>query len=147
MPVKSRTESTSRSPNRTTAKARLTETLENLAGPNGRNRQSHNVTVAELCRVANVSRNSLYRYHSDILKTLRRYQCRRPSAANSKARTAAELRRVENVVLHERISQLAALVDHYHAAYRQSAALLERRERELSELRRKLDLKPTLVRS
>jgi hypothetical protein len=54
----------------------------------------------------------------------------------------AQLHR-ENRELRE---QLAALVDHYYCAYRESQGVLERRDRELSELRRRLDSKPTGVR-
>jgi len=32
------------------------------------------LTAAELCRVAGVSRNSLYRYHAPILRALREHQ-------------------------------------------------------------------------
>jgi AcrR family transcriptional regulator len=130
-----------------TAQARLTEALATLTQPDGRNGASQNATVTELCRLADVSRNSLYRYHSDILKALRRYQCRRPSASDSKARRSDEQRRLENIGLRERISQLAALVDHYHVAYREAATLIERRDRELAELRRRLKLKPIMVKS
>jgi hypothetical protein len=32
------------------------------------------LTVTELCRLASVSRNSLYRYHKGVLRSLRQYQ-------------------------------------------------------------------------
>jgi hypothetical protein len=57
----------------------------------------------------------------------------------------AQLHR-ENRELRERLAKLAALVDHYYCAYRESQGVLERRDRELSELRRRLDSKPTGVR-
>jgi AcrR family transcriptional regulator len=121
--------------------------LATLTQPVGDRRAPPNATVTELCRLAEVSRNSLYRYHPDILKALRRYQCRRPSAADSKARRSDEQRRIENVSLRKRIEQLAALIDHYYAAYREAATLIERRDRELSELRRRLKLTPLLLKS
>jgi hypothetical protein len=108
---------------------------------------AQNATVTELCRLAGVSRNSLYRYHTAILRALRKHQCRRPTAAESKARRSGEQRRIENVALREHISTLAALVDHYYAAHREASTLLERRDRELAELRRRLKLRPTLVKS
>jgi hypothetical protein len=145
MAGKSRAERMTRSPHRRTAQARLTEALATLTQPDRDNRAPQIATVTELCRLAEVSRNSLYRYHTDILKALRKHQCRRPSAADSKARRSDEQRRIENVVLRERIAQLAALVDHYYAAYREAATFIERRDRELSDLRRRLKLKPTLV--
>jgi hypothetical protein len=127
---------------RRTAKAQLTTALATLTQKDGDNQTA---TVVELCRLAGVSRNSLYRYHADILKALRKHQCRRPSAAQSEARKSDERRRIENIELRERISTLAALVDHHYAAYREASALLERRDRELAELRRRLKVKPTLV--
>jgi hypothetical protein len=147
MAKRSNAERTSPISRERTAQARLTEALATLTQPDGSNGTSQNATVTELCRLADVSRNSLYRYHSDILKALRRYQCRRPSASDSKARRSGEQRRVENLALRERISQLAALVDHYHVAYREAATLIKRRDRELAELRRQLKLKPIMVKS
>ena len=47
-------------------------------------------------------------------------------------------------VLQE-LHKLAALVDHYFAAWQETRVLLERRERELAELRR--NIKPNLVSS
>jgi hypothetical protein len=48
--------------------------------------------------------------------------------------------------LQDQLSKLTALVDHYYATYRETRALLDRRDRQLSELRRKLDSAPALVR-
>lgn len=44
--------------------------------------------------------------------------------------------------LQDQLSKLAALIDHYYAAYREARAMLDRRDRELAELRRKLDCVP-----
>jgi AcrR family transcriptional regulator len=99
------------------------------------------VTVAALCRLANVSRNSLYRYHPGVLQALRQHQQQCRSAGVGQAdRTAQHLRR-ENASLHEQVVKLAALVDHYYGAHRESRALLERRERELAEVRRSLNVR------
>jgi hypothetical protein len=136
-----------KAPSRRTAKAQLTNALATLTQKDGDNQTAQNATVVELCRLAGVSRNSLYRYHADILKALRKHQCRRPSAAQSKARKSDERRRIENIELQARISTLAALVDHHYAAYREASALLERRDRELAELRRRLKVGPALVKS
>jgi hypothetical protein len=103
------------------------------------------VTVTELCRLAGVSRNSLYRYHAPVLKALRDHQRHGPRFAQAKARKSAAQRRAENIGLRADIAKLAALVDHYYAAYRETTALLERRDRELAELRGKLMLRPTLL--
>ena len=52
-----------------------------------------------------------------------------------------ELRR-ENMQLREQRAKLAALVDHYFCAYREATALLDRRGRELAQVRRLLQAKP-----
>jgi hypothetical protein len=54
-------------------------------------------------------------------------------------------RRAENIGLRAYIAKLTALVDHYYAAYRETASLLERRDRELAEARNKLKLRPALL--
>jgi hypothetical protein len=54
-------------------------------------------------------------------------------------------RRAENIGLRADIGKLSALVDHYYAAYRETASLLERRDRELAELRNKLKSCPALL--
>jgi hypothetical protein len=102
-------------------------------------------TAAELCRLAGVSRNSLYRYHSRTLQALRKLQCRRPTREDLNGPRTVELLRTENASLREKIAKLAGLIDHYYAAYRETIALLERRDRELAAVRRKLDLKPVVV--
>lgn len=124
---------------------RLADALDKLA-----HRQEDatlKLTVTELCRLAAVSRNSLYRYHSASLKALRKLQCRRTTLADSKVRRSDEQRRIENLTLREHVSRLAALVDHYYAAYQETATLLQRREAELAALHRQLTVRPTLVKS
>jgi hypothetical protein len=125
------------------ARTRLTSALETLM-----DRLAHEpspATVTELCRLAGVSRNSLYRYHAPILAALRRQQ--RPKSARAQAVHSAEQRRRENLELQARLAKLAALADHYFAAYRETAALLARRERELAELRGKSTSRPTVLHS
>jgi hypothetical protein len=102
-------------------------------------------TVTELCRLAGVSRNSLYRYHAPVLKALRDHKRHGPKFAQAKARKSAVQRRAENIGQRADIAKLAALVDHYYAAYRETASLLERRDCELAELRNKLKLRPALL--
>lgn len=92
-----------------------------------------------------MSRNSLYRYHSPILKALREHQRRGGKFAQAKARKSVVRRRAENIGLRGDIAKLAALVDHYYAAYRETATLLQRRDREVAELRGKLHMKPALL--
>lgn len=127
---------------RGTARALLTNALETLTRPE---RAGATVTVTELCRLADVSRNSLYRYHSPILKVLHEHQRRGSKFTQAKARKSVARRCAENIGLRADIAKLAALVDHYYAAYRETTVLLERRDRELAELRGKLQLRPALL--
>ncbi len=128
---------------RGTARSRLIKAFETLT------HQAHGnaatITVTELCRLADLSRNALYRYHAPLLKALREHQRRSPKFAQAKARRSAMQRRAENIGLRQDVSKLAALVDHYYAAYQETATLLERRDRELAELRGKLQLRPALL--
>jgi hypothetical protein len=140
MVKKPRNERTKRPTRRGMAHMRLTQALETLTKPN--QRPTRPATVAELCRLAKVSRNSLYRYHTPILQALRKHHPRGPKSAQAKAKKSAEQRRTENVALREDISKLAALVDHYYTAFQESRVLLERRDRELAELRRGLNSRP-----
>ena len=129
---------------RGTAQSLLKKALETLTR---QDRGSATITVTELCRLADVSRNSLYRYHAPILKALHEHHRRGPQFAQAKARKSAVRRRAENIELRGDIAKLAALVDHYYAAYRETASLLGRRDRELAELRSNLHSKPVLLTS
>jgi hypothetical protein len=100
------------------------------------------LTAKALCELAGVSRNALYRYHPDILHELRKLQHLRRRAPGPAARELQWLRE-ENAGLQQQIAQLAALVDHYFAAWQEARTLLQRRERELAELRR--NVKPKLA--
>jgi hypothetical protein len=101
-------------------------------------------TVSELCRLAKVPRNEVYRYHPSILAALR--QCR-DRATGSSSPGCLERRHVEIRELRDQQAKLVALVDHFYAAYREARALLDRRERELAELRRRLARAPTAIHS
>ena len=78
-------------------------------------------------------------------EALRKLQCRRPSRRDLSDTPTVELLRTENASLHEKMAKLAGLIDHYYSAYRETIALLERRDRELAAVRRKLDLKPVMI--
>lgn len=147
MSVNRRTDRGNRPPRREATEARLRKALATLTKSSGDGRAAQTPTVTELCRLAGVSRNALYRYHTPTLKDLRKHQSRRPSAAQSKAVKSDERRRIENIDLRGHISKLAALVDHHYAAYREVTMLLERRDRELADLRRRLKIRPALVKS
>jgi AcrR family transcriptional regulator len=114
--------------------------LATLAGSDRHDR----VTVSALCQMANVSRNSLYRYHTDILRTLREHQRTSDSSVAIRQRPA-DHQQAELVTLRDQTAKLVALVDHYYGAYREAQALLSRREQELAELRRRLDAKPAII--
>jgi hypothetical protein len=51
--------------------------------------------------------------------------------------------REQNEGLLQQLDKLAALVDHYFAAWQETRVLLDRRDRELAELRR--NIKPNLI--
>jgi AcrR family transcriptional regulator len=142
MLAKSKRRKAARPSRRGTARALLTKALETLTR---QDRGESTVTVTELCRLADVSRNSLYRYHAPILKALHEHQRRGSKFRQGKARKSAVRRRAENIGLRTDIAKLAALVDHYYAAYRETVVLLERRDREIAELRGKLQLRPALL--
>jgi hypothetical protein len=74
-----------------------------------------------------------------------------PDAASTRSprKTRADLptqMRRENAQLREQLAKLAALVDHYYGAYSEMQVLLARRERELAEVRRKLECAPAPLR-
>ena len=92
------------------------------------------LTATALCDRAGISRNALYRYHPDVVQALHAAQqkhLRRPDDAGR----AARLRR-DNAALREQLTKLAALVDHYFAAWQETRLQLVRRDRELAEVRR-----------
>lgn len=99
-------------------------------------------TAAALCERAGVSRNALYRYHQDILQELHALQQRACPDPGPKNRELLRLRQ-EASDLREQLTKLAALVDHYFAAWQETCSLLHRRDRELADLRR--DAKPNVV--
>jgi hypothetical protein len=122
---------------------RLKQALATLTAP-GSNSSEH-VTVSALCQLASVSRNSLYRYHPEVLRALREHQRQRDSAVSVSLRHPVYPQQAELAALRDQSAKLAALVDHYYAAYRESQELLGRREQELAELRRRLDCKPARI--
>jgi AcrR family transcriptional regulator len=130
MNEKSATDSTSRSSTQRLREA-LAVLLEHQVGDD----PPQALTAKALCQLAGISRNALYRYHPDMLQALREAQQRHHHRPDAEKRAADQLRR-ENVALREQQAKLASLVDHYFAAWQESRLLLQRRERELAELRR-----------
>jgi hypothetical protein len=101
-------------------------------------------TATALCELAGVSRNALYRYHPDVLEELHKLQLQQRRDPGPAKQENQQLRE-ENKELRHQVTALAALVDHYFAAWQETRTLLERRERELAELRR--NIKPKLISS
>ncbi len=122
---------------------RLRQALATLTA--GASDRPERVTVSALCQLANVSRNSLYRYHPDVLRAVREHRGQEVSGVLVRLRQAVQTQQAELIALREQTTKLAALVDHYYAAYREARALLTRREQELAELRRRLDSKPVRI--
>jgi len=113
---------------------RLQDALATLLRQQTDGESSKALTALALCQLAGISRNALYRYHPEVLLSLREAQSRqrvRPAAK----RIARQLRQ-ENHELRDQLTQLAALVDHYFAAWQETRLQLERRDREVAELRR-----------
>ncbi len=117
---------------------RLHDALAELAAGSGPDA----LTASALCELAGVSRNALYRYHPDVLHELRKLQHRRRRDPGPAKRDLQQLRD-DNEELRQHLAKLAALVDHYFAAWQETSSLLRRRERELADLRR--NVKPKLV--
>ena len=124
---------------------RLQRALAQLIDQHAADRNSGTLTATALCQLAGVSRTTLYRYHPGVVNTLHKWQRkhRRRAAPSHQALTAL---REENAVLRTQLGQLAALVDHYFAAWSESRTLLRRREGELAALRRRSKTKLASVR-
>jgi hypothetical protein len=58
-------------PDKSSAADRLEQALTMLTHRKSKLGEPQSATAAELCRLAGVSRNSLYRYHGGTLKALR----------------------------------------------------------------------------
>lgn len=119
---------------RPSAAQRLHDALATLLRQQTDGEASKALTALALCQLAGISRNALYRYHPDVLLSLREAQSRQRARPAAK-RIARQLRQ-ENRELRVQLTQLAALVDHYFAAWQETRMLLERRGREVAELRR-----------
>jgi len=131
-------------PDRTpAAAARLTKALDLLKRRKSDDDAQQGATISELCRLAGVSRSAVYRYHPRVLAELRRQQGRPSRPPGPWAMSAGG---PDQSLLQDQPLKLAALVDHNYAAYREAIALLDRRNRQLAELRRKLNSAPVVVR-
>ena len=130
-------------PDRTPAAAtRLARALKLLTQRRGAEAPPQTATLSELCRLAGVSRNSVYRYYPSILAALRVQQGRPPDEGS---KSCVSPLTADNALLKDQLSKLVALVDHYYTAYREVLGLLERREKEIAALRRRLGARPTPI--
>jgi hypothetical protein len=143
MSMSPHSDKTTRQPQaRRSGEARLEAALQSLTRPRNADAAAKSVTVTELCQLAGVSRNSLYRDHPDILKKFHCHQtqCRQVSVSAIADRSRQLCQ--ENAIQRKQLAQLAALVDHYCLAYQEASSMLVRRERELADLRRALHQRP-----
>lgn len=114
---------------------RLREALATMVQQQGNSASPSALTATTLCELAGISRNALYRYHPEVVQALHAAQQKhRPRFDGD--RQAAQRLRHDNAVLREQIAKMAALVDHYFAAWQETRLLLQRRDRELAESRR-----------
>jgi hypothetical protein len=102
-------------------------------------------TASTLCENAGISRNALYRYHPDVLHELHKLQHQRYRQPSPAKQRLDELRS-DNDALKLQLTQLAALVDHYFAAWQEASTVLKRRERELSDFRKAIISKVVSIR-
>ncbi len=117
-----------RSPTRST-EARLTDALATFTAAT-----PERTSATELCRLACISRNTLYRYYPGIADSVRRLRRRRRRRVAQQSTVRAL--RGELAALRRQLAQLATLADHYHALAGELRGDLARRDRELAELRR-----------
>jgi len=112
---------------------RLTNALSTLTSATPR--APHRVTASSLCRLAGVSRNTLYRYYPEMAEAVRRLRRRRGARRQATRQSTLLALRSELAMLRRQQGQLAALADHYHTAAQELRTLLARRERDLAALR------------
>jgi len=123
-------------------KSRLTEALSTLTCTTPP--ASQRITISSLCRVAGVSRNTVYRYYPDVAEAARRLNRRHGARRRSAQQNTLRALRSELAALHAQLAKLAALADHYHTEAEELRALLARRDRDLATQRGRS--RPTVVR-
>jgi hypothetical protein len=120
---------------KSTSAQRLRETLATMVQQQGNGASPSALTATTLCELAGMSRNALYRYHPEVVQALHAAQQEHRPRIDGDRQAAQRLRR-DNVGLREQIAKMAALVDHYFAAWQETRLLLQRRDRELAESHR-----------
>ena len=119
---------------------RLREALATMVRQQGSGDSPPALTATTLCELAGISRNALYRYHPDVVQALHAAQ-QKHRPRHDGDRQAAQRLRQDNAVLREQIARMAALVDHYFAAWQETCLLLQRRDRELAKSRRDAEVR------
>jgi AcrR family transcriptional regulator len=92
-------------------------------------------TISALCRLAGVSRNTLYRYHPDIAKAVRHLGGRNGKRTRLARQKVLAALRSDVSLLRCQLAKMATLADHYYASAEEQRALVTRRDRELASLR------------
>lgn len=92
-------------------------------------------TVSNLCRLAGVSRNTVYRYYPEVVDSLRRLPHRRGARPYRAQQKTLRALRSKLAALRVQVTQLATLADHYHTEATELRALVARRDREIATLR------------
>lgn len=119
---------------RSESSQRLLETLATMVRQQGSGASPPALTATTLCERADISRNALYRYHPDVVQALHAAQQKHSPRPACDRRAARQLRQ-DNADLREQLAKMASLVDHYFAAWQEMRLLLQRRDREVAELR------------
>ena len=114
-------------------RARLREAFSTLTSRS--NPSPVRATVSSLCRLAGVSRNTVYRYYPELVESLRRLPRRRGIRQYRAREERLRALRSEIAALHLQVTRLATLADHYHTEATELRALVARRDRELATLR------------
>jgi AcrR family transcriptional regulator len=109
------------------ARDRLADALSTLISAPAR--PPNHPTVSSLCRLASVSRNTLYRYYTDMANAVRRLRQRGGPRRRAAQQNTLNALRVELATLRGQLTQLATLADHYHTAAEELRGQLARRER------------------
>lgn len=90
------------------AAAHLVRALEVLTQRRDGDTPHQSATVAELCRLTGVSRNSVYRYHPEILAALRRHQ-HGSAPSDRAAQSITSSVASSNSLLQDQVTRLNAL--------------------------------------
>jgi AcrR family transcriptional regulator len=131
-PSRAKSTASSRATSRS-IKGRLADALSTLAS--AMPPASHRITVSNLCRLAGVSRNTVYRYYPDVAEAAHRLNRRRGASRRLAQQNTLRALRSELGMLRAQLAKLATLVDHYHTEAEELHALLARRDRDLAAQR------------